>query len=71
MKINLDSLKYLYDIEKENSKEKMEENEIKSFEDFKDYILNTIIENIEYDFFIDFSDYVDMNNFVERSDINE
>ena len=71
MKINLESLKYLYDIEKENSKEKMEENEIKSFEDFKNYILNTIIENIEYDFFIDFSDYVDMNNFVERSDINE
>lgn len=61
MKINLESLIYLYNaIDKEDFKEY-----VSSFEDFKQYVINTIIDNLEYDLGIEFSDYVDMNNFIE------
>ena len=58
MKINLDSLKYLEEYLKENDL-------LEDITDFKQYIINTIIDNVEFDFGIDFYDYVDMNNFVE------
>lgn len=55
MKINLESLKYLEKYINENNEE---------ITDLKQYVINTIIENIEYDFGINFDDYVDINNFI-------
>lgn len=70
MKINLEELKRFYDYLKKEEElykicEDTEEEKIE-FEDLKQYVINTIIDNIEYDFNIDFSDYVDMNNFIEE-----
>ncbi len=65
MKLDLKALKYLYDCIKDDIDE---DEDIKSFDDFKDYILGTIISNIEYDFNVSFSDYVDLNNFVIKGE---
>lgn len=62
MKINLDELKWLYEDVKDNIDE--DEN-IEDFDDFKEYIIGTIISNIEYDLGVNFSDYVDLNRFIE------
>lgn len=62
MKINLDELKWLY----EDVKDDIDEDEnIEDFDDFKEYIIGTIISNIEYDLGVNFSDYVDLNRFIE------
>lgn len=67
MKINLNSLKYLYKYIKNNDLSyKIDiKNEDFKENDLKDYIIATIIDNIEYDFGVNFSDYVDLNNFIE------
>ena len=65
MKLDLNALKYLYDaIDKEDLKEQ----DITDYADFVDYVIGTIISNIEYDFGVDFYDYVDKNNFIESED---
>ena len=58
--INLNALKYYY---KAIEKEELQNNNINSFEDFKNYVIDLIINNLEYDFNLDFNDYVDINNF--------
>ena len=70
MKIRLDSLKYIYEYLKNTKQlykvmEDTDEEDI-TYEDFIQYIINTIVDNIEYDFGINFYDYVDMNNFIEE-----
>lgn len=66
MKINLESFKYLYEYLKENEElESVFEDEDVSFEDFKQYIINIILDNISYDFGVYVSDYVDFNDLVE------
>ena len=67
MKINLNALDNLYIYLKnedlldkiDGNREDLDEN------DLKQYVLSTIIDNLEYDFGINFSDYVDLNDFVE------
>jgi len=71
MKVNFETFKYLYEYLKKTKQlykvmEDTKEEEI-TFEDLKQYIINTLIDNIEYDFGIEFSDYVDMNNLIEHS----
>ena len=67
MKINLESFKYLYEYLKENEKlDSVFEYDDVSFEDFKQYIINLILNNIEYDFGVCVSDYVDFNNLIEK-----
>lgn len=61
MKLDLDKLEFLYEA---IDKGYLEEQGITDFTDFKMYVLETIINNIEYDFSIAFNDYVDNNNFV-------
>ena len=67
MKINLNTLNYLYNYIKNNDLSYKIDVETEDFDenDLKDYIIATIIDNIEYDFGINFSDYVDLNNFIE------
>lgn len=67
MKINLNTLNYLYNYIKNNDLSYKIDVETDDFDenDLKDYIIATIIDNIEYDFGINFSDYVDLNNFIE------
>jgi ribose 5-phosphate isomerase RpiB len=70
MKIRLDSLKYIYEYLKNTKQlykvmEDTDEEDI-TYEDFIQYVINTIVDNIEYDFGINFYDYVDMNNFIEE-----
>lgn len=60
--INLEHLKYVYNT---IDKDDLETQDIKTFKDFKDYIIETIISNLEYDFNIDRDD-IDMNNFVKE-----
>ena len=67
MKINLESMIHLYNaIDKDDFKEYVE-----TFDDFKQYVINTIIDNLEYDLGISFSDYVDLNMFIESGENNE
>lgn len=61
MRLDLEQLKYVY---KTIDKDLLERQEITDFRDFKNYIVETIISNLEYDFNID-SDLIDMNNFVK------
>lgn len=73
MKLNLDSLKYIYEYLKNTQQlyrimEDTDEDEI-TYGDFIQYIINIIVSNVEYDLGIDFYDYVDMNNFVEERGI--
>ncbi len=68
MKLDLEALKYLYDyLEEKGDKnifcEDCEEENI-DFNDLKQYVINTIIDNLEYDLGINFSDYVDLNRFI-------
>lgn len=70
MKLNLDSLKYIYEYLKNTKQldkvmEDTDQSEI-TYGDFLQYVINVIVNNLEYDFGIDFYDYVDMNNFVEE-----
>lgn len=70
MKLNLDSLKYIYEYLKNTKQldkvmEDTDQSEI-TYGDFLQYVINVIVSNLEYDFGIDFYDYVDMNNFVEE-----
>lgn len=60
--INLEHLKYVYNT---IDKDDLETQDIKTFKDFKDYIIETIISNLEYDFNIDRDD-IDMNNFIVK-----
>jgi len=62
--INLEHLKYVY---KTINKDDLESQDIKTFDDFKDYIIENIISNLEYDFNIDRDD-IDMNNFYIKGD---
>lgn len=69
MKLNLNSLKYLYEYLKKAKQlykvmEDTDEDDI-TYEDFIEYIITTMISNVEYDLGINFYDYVDMNNFLE------
>lgn len=69
MKVNLETFKYLYEYLKKTKQlykvvEDTKEEEI-TFNDLKQYVINTLIDNIEYDLGIEFNDYVDMNNFIE------
>lgn len=65
MKVNLKALKHLYEhLKQEEELERVFEDSNVTFEDFEQYIINVIRDNIEYDFGVDFEDYVDMNNFV-------
>lgn len=69
MKINLESLKYLYKYLKENEKlEEVFDYKNVDFEDFKQYIINLILDNISYDFGVCVSDYVDFNNLIEKGE---
>ena len=61
MKLDLGALKYLYDYLSNN--DKLQE-EISDFNDFIDYVIGLIFDNIEYDYNINFSDYVDLNRFI-------
>ena len=63
MKLDLKALEYLYNYLKNN--DKLDE-EITDFVDFISYAISLIIDNIEYDYGIDFYDYVDKNNFIEE-----
>lgn len=63
MKLDLEALEYLYDHLKNNDEL---ESDITSFEDFIGYVIGLIIDNIEYDYGIDFYDYVDRNQFIEE-----
>jgi hypothetical protein len=63
--INLDHLKYVYGA---IDKDDLETQNIKTFDDFKDYIVESIISNLEYDFNIDALDYIDINNFYMKGD---
>jgi hypothetical protein len=67
MKINLNALNNLYIyLKSENLLDKIDGNrEDLDENDLKQYVLSTIIDNLEYDFGINFSDYVDLNDFVE------
>lgn len=58
--INLEHLKYVYNT---IDKDDLETQDIKTFKDFKDYIIETIISNLEYDFNIDAENYIDIDNF--------
>lgn len=60
MLINLDYLKYLYN---ELSKEQKEENCLTCFEDFRSYIAEIVLSNLQYDFNIEV-DYDDI--FIEE-----
>ena len=60
MKLDLDELKDLYDaIDDEDFKDM-----ISDFEMFKQYAINELIDNLEYDLNVCFSDYVDLNRFI-------
>lgn len=61
MKLDLKALKYLYNHLKNN--DKLDE-EITDWSDFISYIIGLIIDNVEYDYGVAFSDYVDLNNFI-------
>ena len=63
MKLDLEALKYLYD-HLENNDELDED--ITSWEDFVGYIISLIIDNVEYDYGIDFYEYVDKDQFIEE-----
>ena len=65
MKLDLKALKYLYNHLKNN--DELGE-EITDWSDFVGYIIGLIIDNVEYDYGIDFYDYVDKNDFVIRGD---
>lgn len=67
MSLDLESLKYVYE---SIDKDLLERLEITDFRDFKNYIVETIISNLEYDFNID-SDLIDMNNFVKGGCVYE
>lgn len=60
MKINLNALRYFYKV---IDKEDLQEHNINNFQDFQDFVVEYIIDNLEYDFNINFEDYVDMNSF--------
>lgn len=62
MKLDLKVLKYCY---KSIDKEDLEELDIHNFKDFENYIVDTIISNLEYDFDID-RELIDMNNFIKE-----
>lgn len=61
MKLDLKALEYLYNYLKNN--DKLDE-EITDWSDFISYIIGLIIDNVEYDYGVAFSDYVDLNNFI-------
>lgn len=61
MKLDLKALEYLYNYLKNN--DKLDE-EITDWSDFTSYIIGLIIDNVEYDYGVAFSDYVDLNNFI-------
>lgn len=63
MKLDLDALEYLYDYLENN--DKLDEN-ITDWSDFVGYIIDLIIDNVEYDYGVNFSDYVDLNQFIEE-----
>jgi hypothetical protein len=61
MKLDLNALKYLYEYLKENGE--LDE-DITDWSDFVGYIIGLIIDNVEYDYGVDFYDYVDKDNFI-------
>ena len=61
MKLDLEALKYLYN--KLAIDGELEE-DITDWSDFIGYIIDLIIDNVEYDYGVDFYDYVDKNNFI-------
>lgn len=61
MKLDLKALEYLYNYLKNN--DELDE-EITDWSDFTSYIIGLIIDNVEYDYGVAFSDYVDLNNFI-------
>lgn len=63
MKLDLKALEHLYNYLKNNDKL---ESDITSFEDFIGYAIALIIDNIEYDYGVYFSEYVDLNQFIEE-----
>lgn len=67
-KLDLEALRYLYDYlkDKEELYKITEDYENITFQDFENYIIDSIIDNIEYDLGINFTDYVDLNNFIEE-----
>lgn len=65
MKLDLEALKYLYN-HLENNDEL--DDDITSWEDFVGYIISLIIDNVEYDYGIDFYEYVDKDQFIEEED---
>jgi hypothetical protein len=65
MKLDLKALKYLYNHLKNN--DELNE-EITDWSDFVGYIIGLIIDNVEYDYGIDFYDYVDKNDFIKESE---
>lgn len=65
MKLDLDALEYLYDYLEDN--DKLDEN-ITDWSDFVGYIIGLIVDNVEYDYGVAFSDYVDLNNFIKESE---
>ena len=60
MKLDLDELKDLFKYLKDSDELK----ETTDFYDFTEYIVGLIIDNVEYDYNIIFSDYVDLNRFI-------
>jgi hypothetical protein len=65
MKLDLEALKCLYD-HLENNDELDED--ITDWNDFVGYIISLIIDNVEYDYGIDFYEYVDKDQFIEEED---
>jgi hypothetical protein len=63
MKLDLEALKYLYN-HLENNDELDED--ITDWNDFVGYIISLIIDNVEYDYGIDFYKYVDKDQFIEE-----
>lgn len=65
MKLDLKALKYLYNHLKSN--DELNE-EITDWSDFVGYIIGLIIDNVEYDYGVNFSNYVDLNSFIKENE---